>query len=222
MSPARPAIASAIALPPGAVFEAVLEDVSARRRARAVELGRTTARRSRQPAVRLRHRLRSRRRSARSGTYSVRAQVSVGRRLVFVSDTMNPVLTRGAPDEVDDLDDQGRRHRRRGAPTAAGRSAPTACGCPRASPATCPAPTATAMRFRLNLWPDQVFHLRRDLEGQGRAPRFDRALVGRPGPPRPRPARRRGGARVPDPRPGPAAPARRADEQRRGRRPTTS
>ena len=33
-----------------------------------------------------------------TGTYSVRAQVSVGRRLIFVSDTMNPVLTQGAPD----------------------------------------------------------------------------------------------------------------------------
>ena len=33
--------------------------------------------------------------------YSVRAQVSVGRRLIFVSDTVTPVLTRGAPDDAD-------------------------------------------------------------------------------------------------------------------------
>ena len=34
------------------------------------------------------------------------------------------------------------------------------------------------LRYRLNLWPDQVFHLRRAWVGKDVHARFDRALVG--------------------------------------------
>ena len=87
-----------IALPPGAIFEAVLEDVTLAD-APAQELGRTTSEDPGNPpfefeigfdkdSVEQTHR------------YSVRAQVSVGRRLMFVSDTLNPVLSHGAPSDV--------------------------------------------------------------------------------------------------------------------------
>ena len=113
--------------------------------------------------------------------YSIRAQVSVGRRLIFVSDTMNPVLTQGASDAVDvwmikvgDTEEEAR-------------DAPAAIGAhglrlPASFIGDLPCAACERLRYRLNLWPDQVFHLRRDLGRQGGPPRLDRAVVGRPGP----------------------------------------
>ena len=76
------------------MFEAVLEDVTVAD-APAIELGRTTIADPGNPpfAFEIDYDPADDRR--RTHTYSVRAQVSVGRKLIFVSDKMNPVLTAG-------------------------------------------------------------------------------------------------------------------------------
>ena len=152
-----------MALPPGAVFEAVLEDVSIAD-APAIELGRTTLEDPGNPpfhfeidydpaAVRP------------EGTYSVRAQVSVGRKLLFVSDTMNPVLTQGAPDAVDiwmiKVGDTA-------APATDKTPAIGAHGLrlPATFVGKLPCADCDAERVQLNLWPDQVFFLRRSWTGK--------------------------------------------------------
>ena len=96
----------------------------------------------------------------------MRAQVTVGRRLIFVSDAMNPVLTQGAPDEVSvwmiKVGDTaaGGAARRRPAIGAHGLRLPaTFVG-------DLPCPNCEALRYRLNLWPDQVFHMRRTWVGR--------------------------------------------------------
>ena len=100
-------------------------------------------------------------------TYSVRAQVSVGRKLIFVSDKMNPVLTHGAPDEVQiwmiKVGDTAQE----------AQAAPTQIGAhglrlPASFAGDLPCRDCEALRYRLNLWPDQVFHLRRTWEGTDR------------------------------------------------------
>src|SRR5512134_3665973 len=87
-----------IALPPDAVFEAVLEEVS-RADAPAVEIARTRIENPGQPPIAfsiaydpaaIDERL----------TYAVRTRVLVGERLMFTSDSINRVLTRGAPREI--------------------------------------------------------------------------------------------------------------------------
>ena len=154
-----------MALPPGAVFEAVLEDVSLAD-APAVELGRATTPEPGTPpfqfeidydptAIRP------------EGTYSVRAQVSVGRKLLFVSDTMNPVLTHGASDTVSiwmiKVGDTA-------APSPDKTPAIGAHGLrlPATFTGRVPCADCEAERFQLNLWPDQVFFLRRAWVGKDR------------------------------------------------------
>lgn len=90
-----------IALPPDAVFEVLLEDVS-RMDVPAVEIGRTTLAApgfppfdfviDYDPAA-----------IEPGNSYAVRATVRVDGALRFTSDTVHPVLTRGAGDEVDIL-----------------------------------------------------------------------------------------------------------------------
>ncbi len=147
-----------MALPPGAVFEAVLEDVSLADTP-AVELGRATLADPGSPPfefeidydpVKIRP----------EGTYSVRAQVSVGRKLLFVSDTMNPVLTRGASEDVAvwmiKVGDTS-------APSPD--KTPTIGAHGLRLPATFigkgPCEDCPGIEFQLNLWSDQVFFLRR-------------------------------------------------------------
>jgi uncharacterized lipoprotein YbaY len=152
-----------IALPPGAVFEAVLEDVSLTD-APAVELGRTTIADPGNPPfafeidfdpaeVKETH------------IYSVRAQVSVGRKLMFVSDKMNPVLTHGAGRDVQIwmIKVGGTGEEARVAPTQIGAHG---LRLPATFAGDLPCPDCEAVRYRLNLWSDQVFHLRRSWEGK--------------------------------------------------------
>ena len=96
MSPATASYRERIALPPGAVFEAVLEDVSVAD-APAIELGRATIADPGNPPFAFKIAYDPAAIDADSA-YSVRAQVSVGRKLIFVSDKMNPVLTQGRRD----------------------------------------------------------------------------------------------------------------------------
>lgn len=147
-----------MALPPGAVFEAVLEDVSLAD-APAVELGRATLADPGSPPFEFeidydQMTIRP------EGTYSVRAQVSVGRKLLFVSDTMNPVLTGGAPADVAvwmiKVGDTS-------APSPD--KTPTIGAHGLRLPATFtgkgPCEDCPGIDFQLNLWSDQVFFLRR-------------------------------------------------------------
>jgi uncharacterized lipoprotein YbaY/heat shock protein HslJ/uncharacterized lipoprotein NlpE involved in copper resistance len=147
-----------IALPPGAVFEAVLEDVTDGD-APVVELGRATIEDPGAPpfefeiaydptAVDPSH------------AYSVRTQISVGRRLMFVSEAAHPVLTAGAGSWVESwmikVGDTGEE----------GRDAPVQIGAhglrlPASFRGELPCADCDGIDYRLNLWPDQVFHLRR-------------------------------------------------------------
>ena len=152
-----------IELPPGAMFEAILEDVSAAD-APARELGRATTADPGNPPFAFDISfdpadIRPERQ------YSVRTQVSVGRRLIFVSETMTPVLTHGAPDEVEIW------MIKVGDTEAEARDAPTAIGAhgmrlPASFQGGLPCPDCERLRYRLNLWPDQVFHLRRNWRGK--------------------------------------------------------
>jgi uncharacterized lipoprotein YbaY/heat shock protein HslJ len=82
-----------IALPPNAVFEAVLEDVS-RADAPAVELGRARVERAGQPPFRFSIPY-DRAQIKPEGMYSVRARVLVDGKLMFTSGQAFPVLSRG-------------------------------------------------------------------------------------------------------------------------------
>jgi putative lipoprotein len=83
-----------MALPPGAEFEAVLQDVS-RADAPAMEIARTSIQNAPMPPIRFTIPYDAARIEP-SHTYAVRAVIRVDGRLWFTSDTHHPVLTRGA------------------------------------------------------------------------------------------------------------------------------
>ncbi len=87
-----------IALPPGAVFEATLEDVS-RAGAPAEVLGRVRMEKPGSPPFRFSIQY-DPSRIVESHTYSVRARVLAGDRLMFTTDQQYPVLTHGNGNEV--------------------------------------------------------------------------------------------------------------------------
>jgi uncharacterized lipoprotein YbaY/heat shock protein HslJ len=87
-----------VALPPGAVFEAVLEDVS-RTDTVALELGRATT--SDPGSTPISFAIDYDPAAINPGhTYAVRARVTAGGRLHLTSDGVHPVITRGAPTHV--------------------------------------------------------------------------------------------------------------------------
>jgi len=90
-----------IALPPGAEFEAVLQDVS-RADAPALEIGRATIAGTPTPPIRFTIPYDAAEIDP-SHSYGVRAVIRVDDSLWFTSDTSNPVLTRGAGSTVDIL-----------------------------------------------------------------------------------------------------------------------
>ena len=151
-----------IALPPGAVFEAVLEDVSLTD-APAVELGRTMIADPGNPPFAFEIDF-DPAEVQEDHTYSVRAQVSVGRKLIFVSDKMNPVLTHGAGNEVQIwmIKVGGTAQEAQAAPTQIGAHG---LRLPGSFAGDLPCDDCDGLRYRLNLWADQVFHLRRTWEG---------------------------------------------------------
>jgi putative lipoprotein len=82
-----------IAMPPDAVFEAVLQDVS-KADAPAVEIGRTRIEQPGNPPIRFSIAY-DPSRIQETGSYAVRATITSGGRLMFTSDEAYPVLTRG-------------------------------------------------------------------------------------------------------------------------------
>jgi uncharacterized lipoprotein YbaY/heat shock protein HslJ len=154
-----------IALPPGAVFDAILEDVSVAE-APAIELGRATIADPGAPPLSFEIDYQTED-ILPDRTYAVRGQVTVGPRLMFVTDTMTPVLTHGAPDRVELW------MIKIGETAQETRAAPETIGAhglrlPASFTGDLPCPKCLALRFRLNLWPDQVFHMRRSWIGADR------------------------------------------------------
>lgn len=90
-----------LALPPNAIFEALLEDTSFAD-ARATVVARTTILNPSPPPIRFSIAFDPSEIDS-SRTYSVRARIQVDGKLWFTSDTVHPVLTRGAGNTVDIL-----------------------------------------------------------------------------------------------------------------------
>lgn len=147
-----------MALPEAAVFVAVLEDVS-RADAAATEVGRISIENPGGPPYDFAIEFDPTEIDAR-GVYAVRASVYSDGRLLFASDTHTPVITRGAPLDVNI------EMRRVGPP--AGETAGLLADLPAQYAGALPCPDCEALRYHLNLWPDMVFHLRRNWKGTDR------------------------------------------------------
>ena len=146
-----------IAPPPDAVFEAVLEDVS-RADAPATILGRTRVEDAGPPPYYFAIEYDPDEIDERN-TYSVRTRLVDGDRLLFTSEEAHNVITGGAPLDVDV---------RMVAAERAATSTPSAgpgLDLPGSFRGDLPCADCEAVRYRVNLWPDKVFHLRRQWEG---------------------------------------------------------
>lgn len=152
-----------IALPPGAVFEAVLEEISSAGTP-AVELGQTTIESPGNPPFEFVIPYDPTVIEPR-GRYSVRTRVMLGDRLMFASDSQIPVLTQGAGDTIDVTMRMIDRPR---APVGITSPVIGAHGMrlPASFRGDLPCADCAGLRYQLNLWPDQVFHLRRQWLGQ--------------------------------------------------------
>lgn len=151
------------ALPAGALFEAVLEDVSVAD-APAQEIGRTSIRDPGTPpfAFEIDY---DPARVAADRRYAVRTQISVDGEVLYASDTANPVLITGAPSSV-----EVGMVRMADAPESATPEVEsvTAQGLrlPAGFAGTLPCADCDEVDVQLDLWPDQVFHLRRTWMGK--------------------------------------------------------
>ncbi len=147
-----------IAPPPGAAFEAILEDVS-RADASSTVVGRTVIENAGSPPYDFAIEYDPSAIDA-SNAYSVRTRLVEGGRLLFTSDSVHPVITRGAPVDVEVQMVQVR---------SGGAAEPEAGTLGLELPATfsgdLPCADCEAVRHQINLWPDKVFHLRRHWVG---------------------------------------------------------
>lgn len=140
-----------VALPPGAVFEATLEDVS-RADAPAEILGAVSLDASSGPPYAFTIPYDPRRLDPR-GRYAVRARITLDRRLLFTSDSFHPVISDGHPDSVEiPMRVVGTPHGLR---------------LPASFRGVLPCADCPGVRHHLDLWPDEVFHLRREWLGRG-------------------------------------------------------
>jgi len=148
-----------IALPPNAVFEAVLQDVS-RADAPAVEISRQRIENPGQPPIAFSIPY-DRARIDKRLTYVVRTRILVDEQLMFTSDTAHRVLTRGAPATVTVM---MRKVGGQATPTG-GESNGTLGAHGMLLPATftgvLPCADCGGIRHHLNLWPDQTYELHR-------------------------------------------------------------
>jgi uncharacterized lipoprotein YbaY/heat shock protein HslJ len=156
-----------IALPVGAVFTATLEDVS-RADAPATLIGETVVDHP-QPPVRFSIPFDPADISPER-TYAVRARILVDGQLWFTSDRFHGALTRGAGNSVEiplkrvrtalprpPVDDRG----------SCAVLPPRGLGLPATFRGEMPCADCAGVRHHLDLWPDQVFHLRREWLGKG-------------------------------------------------------
>ena len=145
-----------VALPPNAVFEAILEDVS-RADAKAEVLGRE---RIESPSVPIRFEIPyDPSRIDERHAYAVRAWILVGGDLRFTSDTVYPVLTRGAGDEVEIL--------LRGVGGSRSGTASPLRGLPAAFSGDLPCADCEGIRYQLDLVSDSAYFLRTTYIGRG-------------------------------------------------------
>ncbi len=155
-----------IALPPNAVFEATLEDVS-KADVLAEVLGRARVEPAGQVPIRFEIPYDPSRIQERN-SYSVRGRITVDGQLWFTTDRVHPVLTRGHSTGVEL---QLRRASVSPAAGAAGGGLPVTGAHGLRLPATfrgdLPCADCEAIRHHLDLWPDQAYHLRREWVGRG-------------------------------------------------------
>lgn len=159
-----------IAMPPDAVFEGILEDVTIAD-AMAREVARTTMAHPPNPPIRFSLTFDPAKIDPRR-IYSVRAHILVDGKLWFISDALHPVLTSGAGRKVDIALRMVRRGvREQPQAGGAGKPAPVEVGIfglqlPATFRGDTPCADCEAIRYHLDLWPDQVFHLRREWVGK--------------------------------------------------------
>lgn len=149
-----------VTLPANAVLEAVLEDVSLAD-APAVEIGRVEDATPGNPPFAFAIPYDPARIDPKR-SYAVRGRITAGDRVMFVSDGDHPVLTRGAPPTVDVPMHLAR------APETPASEALSAIGprLPAHFSGDLPCEDCDAVSYSLNLWPDQVFNLRRVWQGK--------------------------------------------------------
>lgn len=97
-------------------------------------------------------------------TYGVRARVALGDRLLMTTDTVAPVITRGAPRRVELV--LKRVPSRRDDARAAQAQAALGLDLPASFTGALTAASRPAVHWHLDLWPDRVFHLRQDYGGK--------------------------------------------------------
>jgi uncharacterized lipoprotein YbaY/heat shock protein HslJ len=146
-----------IAMGPGVLFEARIEDVS-RADAPSVVIGSVRIEDAGNPpyAFAIEYDAAA---IIDTHTYAVRASLSKDGALLFTTDTMEPVLTRDAPNSVD-LTMVRVASRAEAAPVPA-----HGLSLPATFTGGLPCADCEAIRHHLDLWPDQVFHLRREWIG---------------------------------------------------------
>ncbi len=151
-----------VALPPEAVFEAVLADVS-RADAPPMEIGRAELPAPGVAMIPFEIRYDPAAIDG-AGRYAVRARVVLGDEALLVSGEAQPVLTQGAPDRVDLplrlVDEVGGQ-----SPVSADPIAPLGLVLPASFTGELPCADCVGVRISLNLWPDQVFALRQNWRG---------------------------------------------------------
>jgi copper homeostasis protein (lipoprotein) len=156
-----------IAMGPGVLFEARIEDVS-RADALSVVIGSVRIEDTGNPpyAFAIEYNAAA---IIDTHTYAVRASLSKDGALLFTTDTIVPVLTRDAPNSVNLTMVPASSHAEASPVPAHGLSLPaTFMG-------DLPCADCEAIRHHLDLWPDQVFHLRREWIG-GEEPLVEDAL----------------------------------------------
>jgi len=161
-----------IALPPDAVFEATLEDVS-RADAPAEVIGSVRLEQPGQVPIRFEIPYDPARIDARH-SYSVRARILDRDRLLFTTDRINPVLTRGHGTEVTLLLVRSGGDPRSSGP--GGGETPTSVplgSLPGSFLGDLPCADCPGIRYQLDLFPDGVFFLRTTYLGRGEDARHD-------------------------------------------------
>ena len=154
-----------LALPPEAVFEATLEDVS-KADAPADVMGQARIERPGNPPIRFEIPYDPARINP-SHRYAVRARILVGGELFFITDQSYPVLTGGQGNEVALL------LRRAGASSPVGGGAEPLGTLPATFAGDLPCADCPGIRHQLELFPDQAFFLRMTYLGKGDDASFD-------------------------------------------------